>query len=198
MEQHSNQTELQEIREQLALLHRKIDREVTINENTLRELVRNNVSRLDRIATRTIILQLLGALYSWSFLRFGISFWFCCTTTLLFLIAAVCTYIFHQGIQAADIASNDLVEVCRKTYRLKRQYANWLKIGIPTLGGWFVWLILEIEYGSTIPAESKIYFTAGCIAGIIIGGIIGFYKHRKTIHIMNRILQDIGECRTEG
>ncbi len=197
MEQHSNQTELQEIRDQLALLHRKLDREVVVNENMLRGLVRNNVTTLDRIARRTILLQLLGALYSWFFLKLGISVWFCCTTTALFLIAAACTYLVHQCIQANDIASNDLIEVYRKTYRLKHRYANWLKVGIPTLSLWFVWLIIEIKYFSTIPPEAKIYFICGCIAGIIVGSIIGFHKYRKTMHLINHILQDIDEFKQE-
>ena len=76
------------MREQLTLLHRKLDREIIVNEKMIRKIVSQKISTLDSVARRTIILQLLAASYSLSFFRIGISTWFCCLTIVALLLAA--------------------------------------------------------------------------------------------------------------
>lgn len=197
MEQYSNHTELQEMREQLTLLHRKLDRKIIVNEKMIRKIVTQKISTLDNVTRRTIILQLLAASYSLSFFRIGISTWFCCLTIVALLLAAFHTYTTHHGLQVKDVVSDDLAEIYKKTYRLKRRYADWLKIGIPLACLWFAWLIFEIRTASAIDEESRQFFIYGCIAGVIAGIVIGFYKHRKTLYTMDNILQEIDDFRQE-
>lgn len=181
------------MREQLTLLHRKLDREIIVNEKMIRKIVTQKISTLDNVARRTIILQLLAASYSLSFFRIGIPAWFCCLTIVALLLAALQTYTFHHGLQVKDVVSDDLAEIYKKTYRLKRRYAHWLKIGIPLACLWFAGLIFEIKTASSIDEESKQFFIYGCITGLIAGIVIGFCKHRKTLYTMNNILQEIDE-----
>lgn len=186
------------MREQLSLLHRKLDREIIVNEKMIRKIVTQKISTLDNVGRRTIILQLFAVSFSLSFFRIGISPWFCCLTIAALLFAAYHTYTSHHGLQVKDVVSDDLVEIYKKTYRLKRRYANWLKIGIPLACLWFAWLVFEIRTVSFLDEESRRFFIYGCIAGFAAGIVIGYSKHRKTLHIMDNILQEIDEYRKEN
>ena len=128
-----NNTELEQMKEQMNLLKEKIEKEKIVNQQLLRVAMKEKVSSLNRDAIIFVILGIVAIPYcTWVFISIlNMSWWFIGVTDLFFLAAIVYTYFSHKDIKAKELMDGNLIEVSKKIMRMRRMIgANYrLSIG---------------------------------------------------------------------
>ncbi|MCH3969110.1 MAG: hypothetical protein LKH27_04185 [Prevotella sp.] len=185
-------TELGQMKEQLALLKKKLRNESIVNDKLMRKIMSDKVSKINRDTMVGYILIFLAIPY-WTWLSVDMldfSWWFCGVTDMFFIVALIYTYISHKDIRAKELLEGNLLEVSYKITRMKKMEANWLKIGMPFLVIWLTWMVLEILHGRN--GNSASILVGGAI-GAVIGGIIGTWQYRKKQRRAEEIISQIKE-----
>ena len=117
-----NNTELEQMKEQMNLLKEKIEKEKIVNQQLLRVAMKEKVSSLNRDAIIFVILGIVAIPYcTWVFISIlNMSWWFIGVTDLFFLAAIVYTYFSHKDIKAKELMDGNLIEVSKKIMRMRR------------------------------------------------------------------------------
>ena len=193
MERKEELKELAELKQQIRLLHEKLDRENIINRNHIQKAMKKNISNINRQASIEIIVTifaLINFLFIFSHLGFSIPFM---TVTCIGLLSAVIfIFIYHRNIFRLNSCSQDLLTVAYELSRLKQRYASWRKYSIPCAIGWVIWICYECYKMNNEVAMSM---AMGCLVGAIIGGVIGTRLYYRQINCIDEILKDIEELR---
>ena len=191
-----NNTELEQMKEQMNLLKEKIEKEKIVNQQLLRVAMKEKVSSLNRDAIIFVILGIVAIPYcTWVFISIlNMSWWFIGVTDLFFLAAIVYTYFSHKDIKAKELMDGNLIEVSKKIMRMRRMYANWLKFSIPFVIVWFVWFLFEV-LGNNVDEGTP--FAIGGTVGGIIGGFIGTKMYYRTRNKTLDVIQQIKELTEE-
>jgi hypothetical protein len=190
MENIIDNTELEQMKEQMNLLKEKVEKEKIVNQQLLRAAMKEKVSRLNRDAIFIALLGIVAIPYcTWIFISIlNMSWWFIGVTDLFFLAAIVYTYFSHKDIKAKELMDGNLIEVSKKIMRMRRMNANWLKFSIPFVIVWFAWFLFEVLGNN---ADEGTPFAIGGTVGGIIGGFIGtkmYYRTRnKTLDVTQQI-----------
>lgn len=197
MEHNIINNELEQMREQIALLRRKLDKETIINEQLLRRTMHDKVRGLRRDNLTMIIIGTLAIPYTFiAFGYLGISLWFRIATALLLGVCIVATWWGQRGLHADELLDGDVVSVGKKVLRLKQMNDRWLWYAIPMLLlwlGWFFWEAYQ-QIGGT-PLFNG--FVTGAIVGIFIGGIIGGVYRSRMKRRVREVLAHIEELTRE-
>ena len=194
MNEYIDSRELQQMKEQLAILTQKLDKETIVNERLMRRAMKEKAGYIRRLAIiESIIITLSIPYFIWIIPNAqGMSVGFCGFTCLFLILALVYNYYIHRNFCPQDFTQGNLLDARKKTLRLKQLYANWLKfISIPFLFVWIGWLMYEMSFryhGETLQA-----MMAGVIAGMVIGGIIGIKQYNKVQRTADEILEQIEE-----
>ena len=197
MEHNIINNELEQMRDQIAILRRKLDKETIINERLLRRAMHDKVRGITRDNRAVIIICTLAIPYSFLVFDYlGISLWFSIATALLLIVCVVATWWGQRGLHADELLDGDVVSVGKKVMRLKQLNDRWLWYAIPMLVIWLVWLILEAyqQIGGTPLFRG---FVTGGVVGLVIGGIIGTKVRRRTQRRAREILAHIEELTRE-
>ncbi len=192
-----NQNELNNMREQLEILKRKIEHEERMGEKQIRRAMRKKMSYINRQGLFFVLLALSAIpFFIWSRRILPISDTFCWVTCGFLAVAALYTHLIHSKLSAEDITQEHLVTVARKLTALKRSYTRWLFFSIPFLVFWICWYIRELK---TI-LSPEIYTTVliGCAVGGVIGGLIGTYKHIRVQRSCSEMLEQIEDITKES
>ncbi len=192
--------ELDEMREQLATLKKRLESQEIINDNLLKEALGRKLSSLNYSAVwLSIVCIVMIPLGYFNFSRLGMSDAFCYATSVLFLICLAANIISHYRIHKRDIYSGNLVTVYKEVARMKKIYKSWHYWSIPMLIVWFGWM--EYEIYTNIANEDMtalLAISASCIFGGIIGGIIGLRIHKRTLRVTDDILKQIEELNKQS
>ena len=89
----------------------------------------------------------------------------------------------------------DLVTVSLALAKLKKQYADWLKFAIPCLILWLVWM--GWEFVQIYDMKLAIGFIISALIGAAIGGAIGYSKHRQTVKLAEKTIEQIEDLKNE-
>ena len=193
MEELLNNAELNEMKQQITLLRKKLEKEAIVNEELIRKSMRDKVKA---ILHRSYILcaVAIGAAILW---KFGfpdfnplfIDF------TVFFLLFAVGYEIYcNRMLSSQNYIEGNLVEEARKLNRYKKLARQWYWFGIPVVFLWFCWYLHE---SYTIHAEfGRFAFIWGIIGGTI-GGLIGWNIYRKGQKAINEVIAQIEEMTEE-
>lgn len=190
-------TELEQMREQIALLRTKLDSEIIVNERLLRRTMHDKVRGITRDNTAMIIVGALATPYTFfTFQYLGLSMALCIFTSLFLAICVFVTWWSQRDLHADELLDGDVVSVGKKVMRLKQLNDRWLWYAIPMLVIWLVWLILEAyqQIGGTPLFRG---FVTGGVVGLVIGGIIGTKVRRRTQRRAREILAHIEELTRE-
>ena len=171
--------ELENMREQMNTLKKKLEKQEIVNDGLMRRSMKNTAGNISRRYYLIMALCLLMIPYSyWAFVMlngFSIPFWiFTCVTML------VC----FGG-----------TDVQRRMASAKKFDANWLLIGIPLAIVFLGWFMYE-SYLLHPDAFFNGLFWAGCIGGII-GAVWGFSLHFKTQRQYQEIIDQIEDITAE-
>ena len=185
--------ELQEMREQLAALKEKLNKQEVVNDRLIRDVLIKKKKSVDKNIWFVGICGLITiTIGNWTFFDLGVSTWFLIGTTVLMLASFLLTIIPHNWVKKADIQSGNLLVAAKQARRLRKLYKDLEIIGIVLAVIWLAWLF--IEFSAAIENKQMLYILVGAAAiGGIIGGIIGLVLSRKTIHTLDEMIQEIEE-----
>ena len=191
MEKYMDSRELMEMKEQLSILTKKLEKETIVNDRLMRRATKEKISKMQRRALIKGIVIGLCIPYTIGVFHFiGLSLWLCGFTVLVLLIALYTDYRIHRNIHSDEAMYGNLLDVRKKVLRIKQAYKDWLKFSIPILIIWLIYFLYESFQLPDIPKES---IFIGSIFGGSIGGFIGFLQYKKMQRDADEILEQIEE-----
>ena len=190
--------ELQDMREQMALLKETLKNEQIINDRLIRESMRQKVSSIHRRAWIVGICALYVCTFGiWSFHNMGFTWWFNGATVLLMIYSMFETIRIHRRFDKGMVMTDDLRTAAHAARQLKQDYIRSLHIGLALVFLWIIWLGVEVIFGHTIYADSslgvRIALLASMLVGGVIGGIIGYAIHKKVLRLCDDIIRQVEE-----
>ncbi len=185
--------ELQEMREQLAALKEKLNKQEVVNDRLIRDVLIKKKKSVDKNIWFVGICGLFTVtIGNWTFSDLGVSTWFLIGTTVLMLVSFLLTIIPHNWVKKADIQSGNLLVAAKQARRLRKLYKDWEIIGIVLAVIWLAWLF--VEFSAVIENKQMLYILVGAsVVGGTIGGIIGLKISRKVMHTLDEMIQEIEE-----
>ena len=191
--------ELNEMREQLATLKKRLEGQEIVNDRLIKEAMGRKLSALNSSAIWICIVCLVMIpLGYFNFQRMGHSTAFCIATSALFLISLIATIVSHYRIHKRDIYSGNLVTVYKEVARMKKIYKSWHYWSIPMLIVWFGWMEYELYLNqANEDITALLMVSASGIFGGIIGGIIGLRIHKRTLRTADDLLLQIEELQRQ-
>ena len=194
MRDYIDSRELQEMKEQLAILTQKLEKEAIVNERLIRQSMKNKASSIRRAAIIESIITLIMIPYSiWVMPNvIAISTGLCCFTCFFMVLALAGNYYTHSRFRPDKFVLGNLLEVRKDTLMIKRFYINWLKfIGLPFIIVCFSWFVHDIRIAYPGEDLNGIYYGIGF--GILLGTIIGTIQFKKIQNTADEILEQIEE-----
>ena len=188
--------ELLEMKEQLLLLTRKLEKETIVNERLIRRSMKEKADKL----TRQLIAESLVAFIMVPFFILvlsaisKVSMFFCIFSAGFFALGVLYMYMrFRPG----KFIEGNLIEARKDTLNFKKQSIWWTYcIGIPFLIVFvtcFVYDKMQYYQGEIL----YIVFISGGI-GFLIGGCIGIYTFTRMLRTADDILKQIEELEGKG
>lgn len=189
--------ELEEMREQVAILKKKLDKQTIISDTHIRNSMTSKRSDMTRTITATIIAGLFAVPYcTWIFFKFGFSPYFIIATDIMLAVCIGITIRQRYTLMNLDFTQGNLVEVAEKLSKVKTHYHEWIKIAIPMLLIWVSWMAYE-ALTRMEPSPILMGFLSGAGIGIIIGGFIGHRVNQKIVRKSTEILKQIEELQND-
>lgn len=192
LENNMNETQFEDMRQQLNMLKKKLGDQEIVNDRMIRRSMKKEVNNITR--RYYIIMAICILMIPYTYMVFtrslGLSLSFWIGTTALMLICAGATYYNCQNVANANMMSKNLIEVGQKMARAKKFDANWLFFGIPAVIAWLSWLVWELYQ---LDAEAVRYSLYGVICGAAIGSIIGIKIHIRTLQQYQNIIDQIAD-----
>ena len=193
-----NNNELNELRNQIAVIKQKLDNQEIVSDRMLRQAMQTRVKNgINNVETRSIIAGIIALIFvPYMFAVIGCSLPYCAFTVLMLLFSIGATLYFNRPIRQTDLMSADLKTVAEVMARFKRRHDMWLHYVAPTLIiPWLVWTYIEFCHGSNIDPLSHTAIAIGMclLIGAIVGGIIGYLLHRKAVNTAQSIIDQIDE-----
>ena len=185
--------ELQEMREQLAALKEKLNKQEVVNDRLIRDVLSQKMKVINKNGWISGICGLFVITFgNFMFYQMGLSTYFLIGTTVMMLFCIATTWISHSWVNSNEIANGDLLRVAKQAYRLQKEYKNWKYIALPMILAWGVWL--GLEYAAEVKDTTIVLVTmSGGVVGGLIGGIIGFRQNKKVINKLDEMIRYIKE-----
>ena len=181
-------TELNELREQIALLKDKLQRQQIISEQNIIAAAQKGISKLNKTGNIWGIFGIFAVVYcSWAFHRFGFSDGFVIGTAIMLAICAAVTIYAHWGIRSIDVANGNLVDISQRLIRFRKIYSRYHLYAVPMALVWCYFLY----YDAQCMLGNAEYFLIGACVGGAIGAIIGLKAHFKVIRDTDKVLANI-------
>ena len=179
-ENNMNETQFEDMRQQLNTLKKKLGEQEIVNDRLMRRSMRNEVNTITRRYYIIMAVALFMVPYGyWCFVKLsGLSIFFWIVTSIFMLVCAGATFYNSRKISDPELMNHNLVEARKKVASAKKFEANWLLFGIPAVIlwlGWFFYEIYQIQGGDF----NNGFFWGGCVGGII-GAFCGIKFHFKT------------------
>ena len=183
--------ELEQMRTTMAQLKEKLDNQIIINDRLMRETMSSKVRRLNNNVWWNGLAGLFVIIFGNSaFHHMGLSIWFMIGTALMMIGCFLATVIPHSRVKQEDVLYGDLKQVALNVKKLKQLYKDWLKIGIPMVCVWFIWLVTELYF---VMDNWKVFL--GLIIpmtiGGVVGGLIGFKLKKGVEDTCDQIIRQI-------
>lgn len=180
--------ELDELREQIALLKDKLQHQQIVSERAIQQAAQAGIGKLNRQGVIMTAFALFAVVYcSWAFHRFGFSDGFVVGTTIFLGVCALVTAYAHLKLRSIDVASGNLVEIASRLVSFRKIYSHWHIFAIPALLVWCYFLYWDAQRMLDNPEG---FLIAGCVGGVI-GGIIGLKKHFAIMRETDKVLANI-------
>ena len=194
MNEYIDSKELQQMKEQLAILTQKLDKETIVNERLMRQAMKDKASWLRR---RFIIKGIANLILLPYFIWLapgvlGLSIGFCIFVSLFILLALGCDYYINTRFRPEKFVYGNLLEARQDTLMLKKFYANWRKyVGFPFCVIFFAWYIHDISH--VLHGDELSNVLIGMAVGVVLGIIAGRFQYRKVQRAIDGILEQIEE-----
>ena len=186
--------ELLEMKEQLLLLTRKLEKETIVNERLTRRSMKEKADKL----TRRLIVEIIVCLIMIPFFicvlpnLSKVSMPFCIFSAGFFALGVLYVFYMYLRFRPQKFIEGNMIEVRRDTLNFKKQTLRWTYcIGIPFLVVYIAWFIYEkMQY---YQGEILKIVLVSALIGFLIGGAIGINIFLKTLRATDEILMQIEE-----
>ena len=182
---------LDEMRQQMAILKNKLDDQTIVNDRLIRRAVKNSVSTINkRYLVISIIAFAMIPYGYWAFVKLNglsIPLWIAMSVLMLAVIG-FCIYNGHE-MRKNDFVSDNLLDTKRKTLKAQKRDAMWPYFGIPVAIGWAAWVGWEMT--QKLEGDFLKYFIPWFIICVTAGALIGLKVHFKTQRHFRDILEQI-------
>ena len=191
--------ELQEMKVQLELLTKKLERETIVNERLIRHSMKEKANTLRRnIIIESLVCITMIPFFIWILPQISPhSMYFCAISTAFMVLALAYNYYMYRKFHTKDFSEANLIEARKATLKFKQLTRRWtFCIGIPFLMvfiPWFVYENAQVYKGEML--ERVLIFAA---IGLLIGGVIGIYQFNKTLRTTYEILMQIEELEEQA
>ena len=183
-------TELNELREQIALLKDKLQRQQIISEQNIIAAAQKGISKLNKTGNIWGIFGIFAVVYcTFVFHRFGFSDGFVIGTAIFLAICAAVTIYAHWGIRSIDVANGNLVDIAQRLIRFRKIYSRYHLYSVPMLLVWCYFLYYDAQ---RMLDNAEYFLIGGCVGGLI-GAVIGLKAHFKVIRETDNVLKNINE-----
>lgn len=189
--------ELNEMRQQMAILKSKLDQQEIVSEHLVRRSMKNTVSSVNRRNMLTIVIALLMIpLGYYSFVKIlGLSTTFWMGTNVVMLVSAAATIYNIRRLLTDNLMRENLIDVRREVARAKKFDTQWLFFSFPIIVAWLAWFTYESWQTSGKGGLASVLFTSGI--GASIGLIIGLRLYFKTQRDYQEVISQIEEVTAE-
>lgn len=183
--------ELEEMKQQMALLKKKLEQQKIVNENVLRSAMKKKFYGLNKRVRVIFIMGIFVAIWAPGyFTLLGFSPLFCAATAVMLLFCAFKTFQYHRKLWRLNFSQSNLIELSEQLSLLRKRYKEWYKIAWCMIIPWFIWIIYEAY---SIYGEESVWFLGGSIVGVIIGGLVGTRINNNIIRRADELLEQIDE-----
>lgn len=195
MEEQLNTIELDEMKEQLSILRRKLEKETIVNERLIRTSMRDKLKAVKRRSYILCAVVLIACFGGWlESLSKYFSPYFTGVTVAFLLIAVVYELYCNHLLSIQNYISGNLIEEVRKLIRYKQLVRKWHWFSIPFFCVWFSWFLYE---STMLEGSLGVGSTVGGIVGGIIGGIMGWSIYKKGQNTVSEVIEQIEELTGE-
>ena len=186
--------EMLEMKEQLSLLIKKLDKETIVNERMIRRSMKEKADRLNR----RLIVEILVCLIMIPFFicvlpnLSKVSMPFCIFSAGFFALGVLYNFYMYLRFRPQKFIEGNMIEARRDTLNFKKQTLRWTYcIGIPFLVVYIAWFVYEkMQY---YQGEILKIVLVSALIGFLIGGAIGINIFVKTLRVTDDILMQIEE-----
>ena len=186
----TNDLELEQMRQQMAILQNKLDNQAIVSDRFIRRSVSHSATTINRRYLVISIVALAMIPYGyWAFVKLNglsIALWIAMSV----LVLAVVGFCIYNGreMRRSDFTSGNLLDTKRKALAAKRRDNNWLWFGIPMATAWAVWVGWEMAQKMGADVKFFIPFFIICsVAGIVMGLAVHFRTQRHYRDIIEQI-----------
>ncbi len=191
--------ELQEMKVQLELLTKKLERETIVNQRLIRSSMKEKARNLRRnIILESLVCIIMIPFFIWILPNISPHSMYFCAFSVAFMMLALCyNYYMYREFHTKDFSEANLIEARKATLKFKRLTRRWTYcIGIPFLMvfiPWFVYENAQVYKGEML--ELVLIFAS---IGLLIGSVIGIYQFNKTLRTTDEILMQIEELEEQA
>ena len=183
-----------EMKEQLSLLIKKLDKETIVNERMIRRSMKEKADRLNRRLIVEIIVCLIMIPFFICVLPnlSKVSMPFCIFSAGFFSLAILYDFYMYLRFRPQKFIEGNMIEARRDTLNFKKQTLRWTYcIGIPFVVVYIAWFVYEkMQY---YQGEILKIVLVSALIGFLIGGTIGINIFLKTLRATDEILMQIEE-----
>lgn len=192
----NNETnELEQMRSQLTVLKEKLDEQQIVNEQLIRNAMRQKMSWVRKyVIGEVVITPFLAVFFLVMFPVFGFSLWLALAWTVL-ILASVTSDWYINRTDPKDWLKENLTVTAQKLIRMKTLRKRGELVAIPLAIVVMVWMCQEaMREGMSDMAQG---FVVGGLLGGSVGGIIGFSVYRKMQRTNDELIRQIEELTQE-
>ena len=186
--------EMLEMKEQLSLLIKKLDKETIVNERMIRRSMKEKADRLNRSLIVEIIVCIIMIPFFICVLPnlTKVSMPFCIFSAGFFALAILYVFYMYLRFRPQKFIEGNMIEARRDTLNFKKQTLRWTYcIGIPFLVVYIAWFVYEkMQY---YQGEILKIVLVSALIGFLIGGAIGINIFLKDLRTTDEILMQIEE-----
>lgn len=188
-------TGLEEMRAQIALLRKKLEAHEIVNDRLLRETMKTKVSVINSIKRKQIVASIFCFIIFPLEVRLGMfSLPFVIATCLMVLFCLVSTICMHRSIDRTNLMTEDLKTVSCIMSRFKRQYDLWLYRVTPALLiPWISWLCYDVSRNKMAEHIAPVWLCLPLLIGAAVGCIIGLRYHHSATNAATSIVEQVEE-----
>lgn len=193
--------ELEQMRQQMQLLRKKLDRQEIINDKMMRLSVKSKMSWIRRFVYLEFLLLPFAALV-WYGIKvfFDLSWANYAIMLMMCVIDAVWDYRINvASLDLEKVEDHNLTGTLQKLSTMKQMRAKSFFIMMPMLILWLVWTCIEMwQYIGSISNNEDILIVAvaygtfaGCIMGVFVGIFVSFRIYCKMQHTNDILIEQI-------
>ncbi len=192
MENNTLNNELEQMREQLQMLHNKLDKQEIISDKMVRNAVNAKMSWIKKYTYLQMFLLVPFCAVIWYAIKYAVNLsWYCYAfMVIMTIIDSAWDYRINiASLKADEVEKNSLKDTMQKLIDMKQMRKNSFAIMLPLVIVWFVWVGIEMwqNLGDLSGLDDVLQAAAhGGFGGLIIGIPIGIYAAWRIYSKMQR------------